>query len=132
MSTIKKMIFTLSLVSISLLSSCKKSAGEGGNSTITGKIMVEEWNATFDVHISDHPGADVDIYIIYGDDATYGNKIKSGPDGIFEFKYLRKGMYTLYAYSKDATPAGKNAKKVNVEITKKKQTVDASTITIVN
>ncbi len=128
----KKLISLLIIVISVTIFSCKKPAGEGGNSTIKGTIYVEEWNSAFTVHdvTKDRLGADVDVYIVYGDDITYGNKLKSSPDGIFEFKYLRKGSYTVYAYSKDPSPDGKVAVKIKAEITGKKQTVDVGILTI--
>jgi hypothetical protein len=141
----KKFIFILS-VAIAI-TSCKKPAGQGGNSSIQGKIHTKNYNSNFSILLNQYAGADVDVYIIYGDDASYGNKVKSGPDGVFEFQYLRKGAYKIYTYSKDsvgivATPPysvlnpNLNAPKIavikNVDISKKKQTVDAGTFEIYN
>src|SRR6266550_2043561 len=104
----KKLLLFIVII-VTITSSCKKAAGEGGQATITGKIWVEEWTSSFTVHnpADDHYGADYDVYIIYGNDATYGNRVKSGPTGIYEFKYLRPGSYSIYVYSKDPSPAGK-------------------------
>lgn len=134
-----KRILSLFLICLALvLGACKKPAGEGGNSTITGKVHITNWNATFTVVNGDYAGADVDVYIIYGDDVTYGNKLKTSPDGVFEFKYLRKGSYKVYAYSKDkeAFLAGNSnppdkAVYLSGDITSKKQTVDLGTIEII-
>lgn len=130
----KKIVSSFVIALIITVSSCKKTAGEGGNSTITGYVLVEEWNSTFTIHDSanDHPGADEDVYIVYGNDITYGNKVKTSPAGIFEFKYLRPGSYTVYVYSKDPNPSGKVAIERKVEITGKKQTVNTGTITVKN
>jgi len=123
---------------ITIFISCKKPAGEGGNSSIKGMVHVTNWNATFSVITDDYPGADLDVYIIYGDEITYGDRIKTGPDGIFEFKYLRKGDYKIYVYSndKDAFLAGNlnppdKAIYASASITKKKQVVDVGTIEII-
>lgn len=139
----KKKITLLFVASIALIIiSCKKPAGEGGRATITGKIWVENYNT-----LGSYPGgaytlkgefvgADEDVYIIYGDDVSYGNKVKSGPDGVFEFKYLRKGDYRIYIESKDTTRAsyyfGSGSKTVDVSVTiaNKKETVNAGTLTI--
>ena len=130
-------IFTILVTVVSI--SCKKPAGEGGNSSIMGIVWVVNYNATFTDTLGIYPGADVDVYIIYGDDISYGNKLKTGPDGIFEFPYLRKGNYRIYAYSKDraAFLAG-NPKAPNkaiiksVEISSKNQIVDAGPFVIYN
>ncbi len=132
-------IIILSLISVSLLSisSCKKSEGEGGKATITGKIWVKRYN---DLGIAipaslggEFAGAYEDVYIIYGDDATYGDKVQANFDGIYEFKYLRAGNYTIYSYSSGTSLTTVNRLAVikDVEITKKKQTVECETIEIV-
>ncbi len=128
----KKALFIFSLFTVILSVSCKKPAGEGGNSSIKGNIWVEEWNATFTVHDSskDRVGMGEDVFIIYGDDVSYGDKKECSYDGTFEFKYLRKGTYTIYVYSKDPGPSGTKAIVKTVEITDKKQTVDAGQFVI--
>ena len=136
----KKATILLFFAILSLgIGSCSKPAGQGGDSKITGKVWVKNYNSTFTLLNQEYPGADVDVYIIYGNEATYGDKISCGPDGVFEFPYLRKGSYRIYAYSKDKeaylagnTNAPDKAVFVDAEITDKKQTVDAGTITINN
>lgn len=131
---IKKMfISAMAALAMFCMVSCKKGPGEGGNSSITGYVHVKKYNAFFTTLISEYDGIDEDVYIIYGDDATYGDRIKSGPDGRFEFRYLRKGKYTIYVYSdenKDSVASGKSAVMKSVEITANKQTVDAGTFVI--
>ena len=83
--------------------SCSKEAGEGGNSTIYGKIIAHNYNAEFTNLKGIYPAADEDVYIIYGEDRSYSERVRSNYDGIYEFKYLRPGDYTIYAYSKDST-----------------------------
>lgn len=112
----KNKIFLL-LVSFSIIFfySCKKEAGKGGKSSISGKVVARKYDLTT------HPGTytspeynagDEDVYIIYGDAVTYGDHQKTNYDGSYEFKYLNKGNYKVYAYSKDSTnstPSGKIA-----------------------
>ncbi len=131
----KKISILILITSAIILGSCKKEAGEGGNSSIKGKIWVKDYNATFTTLNAEYAGADEDVYIIYGNNTSYGDRIKASPDGSFEFKYLRKGDYTIYVYSKDKTltsPSGKVTVTVNATISKKKETVDVGTITIYN
>jgi hypothetical protein len=113
--------------------SCKKSAGEGGNSTIKGKLWVEDWNSSFTIKNGEYAGYDEDVYILYGDAVSYSDKTKANYNGEFEFKYLRKGKYTVYVYSKDKTLQSKSGDVSiikEVEITDKKQTVTIDQITI--
>jgi len=113
--------------------SCKKGPGEGGNSSITGFVQVVQYNAFYTQVTGQYPGADEEVFIIYGDDIGYGDKIFASYDGRFEFKYLRKGTYTLYVYSGDTTlsdTVGKIPVVRQVEITENKQTVDAGTFIV--
>src|SRR3954468_7691770 len=91
-----------------LIFSCKKPAGEGGNSSIKGKLWVEDWNSGFTIKNGEYAGYDRDVYIIYGDAVSYSDKIKTTYNGEFEFKYLRKGKYKVYVYSKDKTLQSKS------------------------
>ena len=114
-------------------SSCEKDPGVGGNSTITGKIYVREYNKDFTELEAEYYAADEDIFIIYGSGTVPDDDLKTGPGGDFAFQYLRPGKYILYAYSADS--AGTSASGTipvyrEVEITEKKQTVDAGTIII--
>ncbi len=131
----RKNILLVFIIIGTAFTSCQKEAGEGGNSTITGRIWVRNYNANFTQLNGQYAGADEDVYIIYGDDVTYGDRQKASPDGIFEFKYLRKGDYRIYIYSKDSTmqsPSGKVTFTRDAAIKSKKETVDLGTITIIN
>ena len=86
---------------------CQKEAGEGGTSSITGKVI------TYELSHFDVPGtnqrvdtlryyyhADEEVYIIYGDeDNYYDDSYETSFDGSFRFENLRKGMYTVFIYS---------------------------------
>lgn len=109
---------------VMLLSSCSKEAGEGGTSAIIGKVYVKDYNSLFSIINAEYYAADEDVYIIYGNDVSYGNKTKSSYDGSFEFKFLREGAYKIYTYSKDSTlksQSGTIPVIQDVEITGKKQ-----------
>jgi hypothetical protein len=112
-----------------VISSCKKPAGEGGRASIKGSVWVEDWNSGFTIKNSEYAGYDEDVYIIYGDDVSYSDKTKANYNGEYEFKYLRKGKYKIYVYSKDKTltsPSGETSIVKEIEITEKKgvKTVD--------
>ena len=95
---------TLFLILVTLLSfSCKKEEGEGGTSTITGKVLVKKYNSDYTIKLGEYYAPDVDVYIIYGDDSIYSDDFKTGIDGWYRFEYLQKGSYTIYALSKDST-----------------------------
>src|SRR5512138_3078327 len=86
-----------------LFQSCSKDPGEGGSSSITGKVLVHKYNYDFTVLLDTYWAADEDIYIIYGEGVTYNDRLKTGPEGDFKFPYLRKGTYQVYVYSDDST-----------------------------
>lgn len=122
------------LIAIALIiSSCKKTAGEGGKASIYGKVWVQNWNASFTVLNGEYAGADVDVYIIYGDETNYGDKQTTNYKGEFEFKYLRKGKYKVYVYSQDNTFTSQSGDTVvvkEIEIKDKKEKANLGTITI--
>ncbi|HOY30902.1 MAG TPA: hypothetical protein PKW80_03390 [Bacteroidales bacterium] len=128
----KVIIFLLAALPAMFFNSCKKEAGEGGTSSIYGKIIVRDYNSTYSVFLEQYFGQDIDVYIIYGDDKTYSERIRSNYDGTFEFKYLRKGMYHVYAYSEDSTLQTNAMIPVirDVEITKNNQEVETEDIVI--
>ena len=125
-------VFLLIFLSVAFFS-CSKEAGDGGNSTIYGKITAYNYNAEFTTLKGIYPAADEDVYLIYGEDRSYSERIRSNYNGIYEFKYLRPGDYTIYVYSKDSTltlaseiyPVIKK-----VSITEKQQTVEVEDMKI--
>jgi hypothetical protein len=123
----KKSFYFLIITLSTLVFSCAKDAGDGGNSTIYGKMIAYNYNAEFTNLKGIYPAADEDVYLIYGNDRSYSQHVKSNYDGVYEFKYLRPGDYTVYAYSKDSTltlASGIYAVIRNVTITDNKQTVE--------
>jgi hypothetical protein len=117
-----------------LTGSCKKPAGEGGNSSIRGNVWVKDYNKSLTIIQYEYTGVDVEVYIIYGDDTTYGEKVNTNGDGEFEFKYLRKGNYKIYAISNERIGNTNDSKEVAVvvdaSISSKKQVVDVGQIVI--
>jgi len=125
-------VFLLLFIGTALFS-CSKEAGDGGNSTIYGKLIAYNYNAEFTELRGIYPAADEDVYLIYGGDRSYSQRVRSNYDGIYEFKYLRPGDYTVYVYSKDSTltlVSGIYAVIQKVKIDDKKQTVEAKDMKI--
>ena len=117
----------------SLIISCNKEPGEGGLATITGKVNVEDYNQNFTTLWGEYPGADLDVYIIYGNNVTFNDRVKTGPDGTYQFIALTKGDYKIYTYSKDSSlqsPSGQLTIMENVTIADKRQEVTVPTMTI--
>lgn len=136
-----KSFFLLLAASLSIfLISCKKEAGEGGTSNIKGKVYAKYYDKYFFTVADAKYAPDEDVYIIYGNESTFGERQRTSQDGSYAFNFLRTGTYKIYAYSRDSSGAYKN--QVNpyspdvaviqtVEITKRRQTVEVTEIQIV-
>ena len=122
----KKFLIALMVISLSIFS-CSKEEGEGGRASIRGHVFAKNFNASFTQLLSSYYAAEEDVYIIYGDNENYDDRVKTGPDGAFEFKNLRKGNYKLYVYTKDSTftiPSGVEAIYADAEIKDKEEVVE--------
>lgn len=122
-------------------SSCKKEAGEGGDSSVTGRVHVKDYNASFTSLNGEYNGAEEDVYIIYGNDVSFGDRERTSHDGMYSFRFLQPGKYKIFAYSKDSTGRYRNQVNLNapkvaiikeVEITKSDQKVDVEDIVILD
>ena len=115
--------------------SCTKTEGVGGQASVKGKIYVKEFNSSFTQQIDEYYGMEENVYLIYGNNTVYDDDMKTNFDGSFEFKYLNKGSYRIFVYSKDSTftvAGGKEPIFIDFEITDKKEAVDLGDITIIN
>jgi hypothetical protein len=135
MKQISKLRIIALLLIVSIFAGCKKEEGEGGEASITGKVWVKHYDPYTNTYRGEYNGQFWDVYIIYGDDPSYGDKIETSPDGRFEFKYLQPGKYTIYTYSKDLTMPFNSTLpdvliKKEVEIGGKKEEVDAGTFNV--
>jgi hypothetical protein len=95
------LIFSVSVI----LLACRKGPGEGGNCTITGKVYGNYYNKNYSVKIDSNYVPLEDVYVIFGDDITYGVNQKTNYDGTYAFRFLRPGHYKVFAYSRDSTGA---------------------------
>ena len=78
---------------------CEKPEGEGGTSTIQGRVFARDYNSS-GVFQGEFYSPDEDVYIIYGeDDNYYDDSYKTSFDGSFRFQYLRPGTYRIFVYS---------------------------------
>lgn len=123
----KLLLIVMPLFIAIMISSCSKDPGVGGNASIHGKVFARYYNKYFTVFYGEGYAADKEVYIIYGDDLDYGDKVNTNYDGVFEFKYLRKGKYKVVTYSKDSTltiPSGTYAVIQEGEITDNKENLE--------
>lgn len=96
------LLFASIFVLFAFITACAKEAGPGGTSSITGKVLVRDYNANFTTLIETYYATDEEVFIVYGDDPVYGDKTTTNYDGTFRFDYLRKGNYTVFVYSDDS------------------------------
>jgi hypothetical protein len=124
--------FSILLLALALFG-CQKTEGPGGQAMVHGKIYAKEYNASFTQLVDEYYASEKDVYIMYGDHEVYDDDMKTNFDGTFEFKYLTKGKYTIFVYSKDSTfsvPGGSEPIFMEFEITDKKEIVDLGEIPI--
>lgn len=92
--------FLILAVTALLLSACNKGPGEGGTGTVQGFVKLvhhpdDDYTLTPDTMIA----AKTDVFIIYGDEAYFGDDAETNANGMYRFEYLRPGNYTIFAYS---------------------------------
>jgi hypothetical protein len=122
----KQFLIALMVISMGVFS-CSKEEGEGGRASIKGHVFAKNYNASFTQLLSSYYAPEEDVYIIYGDNENYDDRVKTGPNGSFEFKHLRKGDYKIFVYSKDDTftiTSGVKAIYVDAEIKDKEEVVE--------
>ena len=118
-------IFILFMV----FSSCRKVEGPGGSVTIKGVVIERNHVGT---SIFEYPAADQDVYIIYGsENSFYDDDVSTSYDGSFEFRYLQKGDYQIFAYQDNPSVAsGTDEVLVQVNANEKNQVIILDTIYI--
>lgn len=130
------MKFLLSgIVLLTLFISCKKEAGDGGNSVIKGKVIVRDYNV-FPNNYIEKGAADADIFIIYGDDDNaIDDRTRTSYDGSYKFEFLKQGKYRVFIYTEDTALANFGNDKALIfetEIKKNNSEVVLSDIKIFN
>mgnify|MGYP002655173270 CR=1 FL=1 len=125
---LKQIIFAVTLAVG--FTSCSKEAGEGGTSSIQGKIFGYDVNTSGIVTDSAYvQGARV--YITYGEGTTVDDDVRTSYTGDYIFRGLRKGKYTIFVYSQcNGCPFNQEVVKQTIEITDNKQVVIAPDIKI--
>lgn len=112
--------------------SCEKGPGEGGLASIEGKLYVYKYNGNCTELRDEYYAIDQRVYIIAGNEATFFDNVRTGPDGTFLFKYLRKGKYKIYAVAKNCNiPGGEEPVFLEVEIKNRKEKVVTPNLEII-
>ncbi|MBK7173720.1 MAG: hypothetical protein IPH84_10915 [Bacteroidales bacterium] len=128
----KRIAVGLLLIFVIVFQSCSKEPGSGGSSGIYGKVYVRDYDEFFTTLHEEYYGQEIDVYLIYGDDRSYSDQVKTNYDGSFEFKYLRPGEYHLFCYSEDSTLQTRALIPVirDVTISRNKESIEVEDITI--
>lgn len=110
-------------------SSCRKVEGPGGSVTIKGVVIERNHVGT---SIFEYPAADQDVYIIYGsENSFYDDDVSTSYDGSFEFRYLQKGDYQIFAYQDNPSVAsGTDEVLVQVNASENNQVIILDTVYI--
>ena len=88
------------LVMALLLPSCNKGPGEGGTGTVQGFVkLVHHPDDDYTLTPDTMAAAKIDVFIIYGNEAFFGDDVETNAEGMYQFEYLRPGEYTVFAYS---------------------------------
>ena len=94
-----KLLFAL-VAMVFLLPSCNKGPGEGGTGTVQGFVkLVHHPDNDYTLTADTMPAAKTDVFIVYGDEAYFGDDVETSPDGMYRCEYLLPGEYTVYSYS---------------------------------
>ena len=99
MNRMIRFLMTLLVLAL-IMPSCNKGPGEGGTGTVQGFVKLvhhpdDDYTLTPDTMVA----AKTDVFIIYGNEAYFGNDVETGADGMYQFEYLLPGEYTVFAYS---------------------------------
>ena len=122
----------VAILCVVLCISCEKEPGEGGRASISGKIYVEEYNGDCSQLRDEYYGINERVFIIAGDDPSYFEDVRTGPDGTFWFQYLRKGKYQVYALSDNCDVPGETEPIIlEVEIKERKQDLETQDIVVI-
>jgi hypothetical protein len=119
-----------------LLCACKKEPGVGGKSEIRGYVFQQQMNNNTGQPVgAPYALPEARVYIFYGDHDFYDDDIRTGPDGLFVFSWLREGNYRVYAIgdcnplSPDC-PSGQTAVNASVSASGSAEVKNVGTLTV--
>ena len=131
-STLKYLMLVLV---IAMLSSCDKEEGVGGKALLTGKVKIVLLREIVEDTVDTYYLPEERVYIVYGDNKAYDDDMRTHFDGSYKFEYLKRGEYTVYAYSEEYENRD-DYRKIKVPVIKKvtiedkKETVEVPDIII--
>ncbi|MEA1873580.1 MAG: hypothetical protein U9N51_03995 [Bacteroidota bacterium] len=99
----KNLVWILLFAGVSLMISCDQAEGPGGQSVITGRVQVIDYNMELTNYLGTYYAYDEDVYLIYGNDSIPSDDVETSYNGYYRFEYLQPGHYSVYAISEDTT-----------------------------
>lgn len=128
---LKNKIFFITILFLpNLFQSCSLTPGEGGTSSITGKVYLKEVNGS-GIVTAEYFAPEENVYILFNEDSIYDESTKTSFNGAYQFQFLRKGTYTIFAYSNTSSLTNfQEPFSVEVEISENNQNVEAPLIVI--
>jgi len=133
---LKYLLYSLFALYLIPLIGCEKDPGEGGTASITGKIEVQEvGDQTGEFQGPPYGAQNRNVYIIYGEGTIPDDDVRTGFDGTYEFNYLYKGQYIVFAYSECTVDSilclsGEKPIMDTIQITQKGETYEVPKITV--
>ena len=122
-------IFLALMIVCFALSSCNNKEGEGGTGTVQGYVkLIHHPDDNYQLEADTLDAAKTDVFIIYGDEAFYGDDTETNPDGFYQFNYLTPGDYTVFAYS--TLPTGEKVPVVQTVTLERGKTAEVPTLYI--
>jgi hypothetical protein len=117
------LIFFIGLITLAG-QACRKPAGEGGTSTIRGKVYA--FNLRNGVKADSGYVGDIRVFLHFDDHPWADEETRTSYSGDYQFKWLTKGKYKVSIISEcDTCPMEQTGVFENVEIKKKNETVTA-------
>ena len=122
-------IFLALMIVCFALSSCNNKEGEGGTGTVQGYVkLIHHPDDNYQLEADTLDAAKTDVFIIYGDEAFYGDDTETNPNGFYQFNYLTPGDYTVFAYS--TLPTGEKVPVVQTVTLERGKTAEVPTLYI--
>lgn len=115
-----------------LFTSCSKDAGPGGLASIKGKVYGRDITTSGNLKSEGYLG-DQRVFISVANDPYSFDRVNTSYDGSFEFKFLQKGSYDIWAFSDCDTCAQKQQLVImkGISISDKKQTVTVADLEVI-
>ncbi|HET6244340.1 MAG: hypothetical protein H0V01_05785 [Bacteroidetes bacterium] len=127
-------LFILFSIALIIFTSCKKEAGTGGKAIVKGKLYAGNYHSPEFIVSQEDVEPEERVFLVYDNEQDgFGDDIRTNHDGSFEFKYLRKGNYKIFAYGMDTSKVSSSPKTPvlrNFEISDKKQNVEINDLII--